>query len=428
MKPSRLLQSSLQLTSALVLVTTTVAAPKIELASDDWPWWRGPNRNGKATPTQSPPVEFSETKNVLWKATVPGRGHCSPVIVGDRVFLSTGDDQAKTLSVLAFDRVSGKRLWEQQVLEGGFPAKIHKKNTHASPTMASDGHLVFASFYNGEAVQVVALDLTGSLQWKRSVGPFHPKKYEFGYGASPVVYNDFVIVVGDQAKGGFLVALSRGDGEIAWRIERPSDINYGSPTIGNIAGKDQLLISGAGQVSSYDPMTGKLNWATKDTCPQTAGTPVWDGDLVFTSGGYPLKQTLAIRADGSGEIVWENKRKSYEQSMLAHDGHVYTLDDGGIAYCWRAEDGEEMWRERLGGPVSASPVLVGDKIYTSNEQGKHFVLKADPQQFQLLATNQLGDESFATPAFCHDQIYIRAAETRDDKRQEYLYCIGVAAE
>ncbi|MEM7385111.1 MAG: PQQ-binding-like beta-propeller repeat protein [Verrucomicrobiota bacterium] len=408
----------------LASTLAATAAPDLKIAPDDWPWWRGPTRDGEAATGQNPPTTFSNAENVIWKAPVPGRGHASPTVVGKHVFLATADDEARTLSVLAYDRKTGKQLWAKEVFSGGFPEKIHKKNTHASATCASDGHHVFAIFYNDRKVQVVALDFEGKIAWKKGVGPFEPKKYEFGYGASPLLYKDWLVVVGDQAEGGFLAALDRGTGDIAWRIKRPADINYASPTVATIDGKDQLLIGGAGQISSYDPLTGKLAWAAKDTCPQTCGTLVADGGLIFSSGGYPRKETIAVKADGSGTIVWQNKRKCYEQSMLAHKGFVYAIDDGGILYCWRGKDGEEMWRERFGGPVSTSPVLVGDRIYAANEQGKFIVYKATPEKFEKLAENRLGDEAFATPAFCGNRIYARATHLDGDQRNEFLYCLG----
>ncbi|MFT5469938.1 MAG: outer membrane protein assembly factor BamB, partial [Verrucomicrobiales bacterium] len=133
------------------------------------------------------------------------------------------------------------------------------------------------------------------------------------------------------------------------------------------------------------------------------------------------KGTIAVNAK-SGTVAWKNQDKSYEQSLLAHDGFVYALNDAGIAICWRASDGEEMWKERLGGPVSASPLLIGDTIYTSNERGQHFVFKANPQRFEAVAKNQLGDESFATPAISGDRLFVRAAKSQSGKRQETIYC------
>lgn len=392
----------------------------------DWPWWRGPSRdNVGLASAEAPPLKFSDEENVIWKSKVPGRGHASPTVVGSRIFLATAHDGDQTQSVVAFDRKTGAELWKREVHRGKFPAKIHGKNTHASATVASDGVRVFASFYNSDAVHVVALTVSGEPVWERLLGPFKPKKYEFGYAASPLLYGELVVVVADQVNEGFLTALDRKTGEVRWKTKRPDDINYASPTLASFGGQDKILVGGIERIRAYSPEDGKLIWESDvATAPQTCGTVVWDGDLVFASGGYPNKLTSAVRVP-SGEVVWSNQKKCYEQSMLAHDGYVYALNDNGIAYCWRAKDGEEMWSERLKGPVSASPVLVGDRIYAVNERGAHYVFRADPKTFELLATNELGDETFATPTIIGSRIYTRVAEVDDDGgRQEWLYCLG----
>ncbi len=156
---------------------------------------------------------------------------------------------------------------------------------------------------------------------------------------------------------------------------------------------------------------------------QTGATPVWEGDLVFASGGFPAGETLCIRADGSGDVVWRNNQKCYEQSLLVTDGHVYAINDNGIALCWEARTGRELWRKRLRGPISASPILVGRTIYASNERGTTFVYRASPDGCKLLAENQLGTEAFATPTICGSQIFLRVATSTETKRQEWLYCI-----
>jgi outer membrane protein assembly factor BamB len=183
------------------------------------------------------------------------------------------------------------------------------------------------------------------------------------------------------------------------------------------------LISGTEKVSSYDPMTGKLQWEGEGTCPVTCGTLVWSDNLVFASGGFPIKKTIAMRADGSGEIVWENGDKSYEQSLLYHDGHLYTFNDNGIAICWNAETGEEKWKVRLGGPVSASPILANGLIHAINERGITHVFRPNPAAFEKVGEFQVGDEGFATPVFVGNQIFIRTAE-QGAHRQEFLYCIS----
>ena len=142
------------------------------------------------------------------------------------------------------------------------------------------------------------------------------------------------------------------------------------------------------------------------------------------SGGYPQSETVCVKADGSGEIMWTNKQKNYEQSMLIHRGHVFCVNDNGIAYCWDLETGKQKWKSRLAGPVSASPTLIGDRIYASNEKGTTFVFEANPDKFQSLGTNQLGDEAFATPTILDGKIYARVASGKGPGRQETLYCIG----
>lgn len=394
-------------------------------AETDWPWWRGPSRNGIAAASASPPIEFGEQENVVWKTAIPGRGHSSPTIVGNRIFLTTADDAQQTQSVLALDRSTGKQLWRQEISRGGFPASIHSKNTHATPTIACDGERLFATFFHHETIQATALDLDGKQIWQITAGPFNPQRYEYGYAPSPVIYRGTVIIAAEHDGNSFLAAFNRADGKEVWRTRRPANISYSPPSIAHVCGRDQLLISGADQVASYDPNSGKLLWSVKGTTAATCGTVVWDGDTVFASGGYPGSETIAIRADGSGDVLWRNNQKCYEQSMLAADGHLYALTDNGVVYCWRASDGEEMWNKRLSPPgVSASPVLAGGHIYWANEKGTMFVFKPDPERFELVARNQLGTDSFASPAVSGNQLFLRVAFRTGGKRDEFLYCLG----
>ena len=397
--------------------------PKLK-AETDWPWWRGPSRNGIAPASASPPVKFGEQENVVWKSPVPGRGHSSPTIVGSRIFLTTADDAQQTQSVVAFDKASGKQLWQQETSSGGFPNSIHSKNTHATPTVASDGERLFVTFFHHETVQATALDLDGNQLWQITAGPFNPQRYEYGYAPSPVVYRGTVIIAAEYDGNSFLAAFDRASGKEVWRTKRPEYISYSTPVVAHLAGRDQLLISGADQVASYDPNSGQRLWSVRGTTAATCGTIVWDGDTVFASGGYPGSETIAIAADGSGKVLWRNNQNCYEQSMLAHDGHLYALTGRGIVYCWRGSDGQEMWNKRLGGPVSASPIFAGGHIYWANEKGQMFVFKPNPEKFKLVATNQLGTDSFASPAVSGNQLFLRVAFRSGGKREEFLYCLG----
>lgn len=397
--------------------------PKLS-AKTDWPWWRGPSRNGVAASDAAPPTKWSNTENVTWKVPVPGRGHSSPIVVGDKIFLETADEAKKVQSVVAFDRKTGKQLWKTDLSTGGFPAKNHPKNTEASPTLASDGERLYAAFFHHEKLEATALDLMGKKVWQKTVGPFNPKTFEYGYAPSPTLYRETVIFSAEYDGDSAITALDRKTGNQVWRTKRQSMITFSTPIVAHVAGKDQLLISGAMQVASYDPANGNELWKTPGTTAATCGTMVWDGDIVFASGGYPKPETIAVKADGSAKVLWTNNQKCYEQSMLAVDGYVYGLTDNGIQFCWRGSDGREMWKERLKGPVSSSPVLAGGHIYQANELGTWWVFKPNPDKFDLVAENQLEGEAFPSPAVVGNQLFLRTAKGGGRGRQEMLYCIG----
>ena len=397
--------------------------PKLS-AEKDWPYWRGPSRNGIAADGQSLPTEFGDNKNVTWKTPVPGRGHSSPIVVGNLIVLETSDESQKQHSVVAFDRSNGKQLWKADLSKGGFPAKNHPKNTEATPTVASDGERLFVTFFHAKTVVCTALDFNGKQVWQHVVGPFNPQRYEYGYAPSPTLYRNSVIVATEFDGTSALTALDRATGKPLWKTPRPNNITFSTPVVAHVAGRDQLLISGAEKVASYDPANGKPLWDVAGTTHATCGTMVWDGDIVIASGGYPKAETIAIKADGSRTILWKNQQKCYEQSMLAHDGHIYALNDGGILFCWRATDGHEMWKQRLAGPVSSSPILAGGHIYQANEQGMWYVFKPNPEKLEMVAENQLGSEAFPSPAAVGNQLFIRAATRSGGTRQEWLYCFG----
>ncbi len=431
MRPSRFCFSLFLLSGLAFGVACRVEAqdrgiadfPKLSVERD-WPWWRGPSRNGIAVTGADVPTKWSETENVVWKTPVPGRGHSSPIVVGDKVFLETADEAKKVQSVVAFDRKTGKQLWKTDVSTGGFARKNHPKNTEASPTLACDGERLFASFFHHETIQATALDLEGKQLWQQTVGPFNPRMFEYGYAPSPLLYRETVIFSAEYDGDSALTALDRQTGKQVWRTPRQKSITFSTPVVAHVAGKDQLLISGGYHVSSYDPSNGREMWTTRGTTAATCGTMVWEGDIVFASGGYPNAETLAVKADGSGKVLWRNKEKCYEQSMLAHEGYVYALTGGGILFCWRGSDGKEMWKERLQGPVSSSPVLAGGNIYQANELGICYVFKPNPKKFDLVAENHLGDEAFPSPAFAGNQIFLRTATGSGRNREEFLYCLG----
>ena len=390
-----------------------------QASAANWLQWRGPNHNNVAAAGETIPTNWSSTQNVVWKVNVSGRGHSSPIVVGDLVVLTSANEKEKQQGVFAFDRRTGKQQWGTLISTGGFP-KIHAKNTHASATPCSDGDQAYATFNHHGRIEAVALDLRGKVVWKKDVGAFVPRQYQYGYAAAPTLYKGTLIISADSDTVAWVKGLDAKTGKVIWQQDRPKKLNWSSPIVGKVAGRDQLFISGCEMIASYDPATGRPLWNQACLTMATCGTVVWDNDTVYASGGYPKKQTVAVKADGSGNIPWSNGAKCYEQSMLIHDGHLYAFDDGGVAFCWHAKSGREMWKTRLRGPVSASPILVGDTIYASNERGTTFVFKADPKQFQAVGQNQLGNSSFASPAVVDNRLYLRVA----DGRQETLYAIG----
>lgn len=394
---------------------------QLNFPATDWPWWRGPLRNGTASPDQHPPTEFSETQNVRWRAEVPGRGFGSPTVVGNRVFLATSDEATGSQSVLAWDRVTGKRLWQTVVHPSGGMRK-NAKSTAASSTPASDGERLFINFPNSDALYTTALDLDGNRLWQVKISDYVIHQ---GYGASPALYRDLVIATADNKGGGAIAALKRESGEVVWRRERPALPNYPSPILLRVGGVDQLVMTGCDQVVSYDPLTGKTLWETAGATTECVTSTLTDGQRVFTSGGYPANHMSAIRADGSAELVWKNDNRLYVPSLVIRDGYLFGILDAGIAMCWKSDTGEELWKQRLGGTFSSSPVLVGDQIFVSNEEGDFFVFKAQPERFQSVAKNKLGDLVMATPTLCGGQIFHRVTDIDDSgNAQEFLYCLG----
>jgi outer membrane protein assembly factor BamB len=391
-------------------------------AATQWWTWRGPHGNNVAAKGTSALTQYDHSR-IVWTASVPGRGHSSPIVARGQIYLTTADKEAGTQSVLAYSQADGKLLWNQTVHRGGIPAENHPKNTEASSTVAFDGERLFCLFYNDSAIWLSAYSPDGKLLWQQSVGAYNPQTYKYGYAASPAIYENMVIVVGDWEGESFLAAHDRATGNRLWKVPRKNLMSFSSPIVAHVAGRDQLLLSGGESIDSYDPRTGKVLWSASTLAMATCGTLVWEGDLVFGSGGYPKSETACVRADGSGQVVWTNPQKCYEQSMLVVNGYVYAVTDAGVAHCWRASDGEVMWRERLGGDYSSSPVLVGEAIHVFNEQGQGFVFKATPERYESLGGGKIADDVFPTPTIVGDHIYMRVGINRSGVRKEFLVAL-----
>jgi outer membrane protein assembly factor BamB len=389
------------------------------LQPTDWPHWRGPTRDGIAAPGQNPPVQWSESVNILWRAPVPGRGHGSPTVVGDRIYLATGLAREQAQVVVCFDRRDGRVVWQTTVHGGSPDSGKHANSSAASSTVVCDGERLFINFLNGGAVHTTALDLAGKVLWQRKVSDFVTHQ---GFGSSPVIHESLVLVSADHKGGGAVAGLDRRTGEIVWKQKRPNIPNYSTPAIVQAGGRTQMVMPGCNLIASYDPLTGKKLWELEGSTEECVVTVVTDGERVFASGGYPKNHTVAVKADGSCAVAWQNTARVYVPSMIVKEGHLYAVMDAGLAVCWKSDTGAELWKERLGGDFYASPVMVGDRVYATNVRGVTSVFTATPGQFQMLAQNQLGDEVYASPAICDGRIYLRVAKKGED-RHEFLYCV-----
>ena len=396
-----------------------------------WPRWRGPSGQGLVDDGHQYTSQWSETANVLWRTDVPGFGFSSPVVWSDRIFLTTAspDPQGswpagggERRSVLCFRRSDGEIIWETVIPEVASAEKTHPNNGHASSTPATDGERLFVYFGNHG---LLALDLDGNILWHQRVGEIEAFN---GTASSPLLYKDTVIISQDHRgeSGSFIAAFAKETGEPAWRTRRGADQGWGSPVAIRAGDREQIVLSGSYQVTSYEPRTGAQIWTAQGTTVQTTPTPVAGESLLFCSSGRG-GPTLAIRPSGKGDvtqthIAWQSVRGSpFVSSPVLHDGVLYMVNDtAGVATAYEATTGELLWQGRLGGRRAgqafyASPIAVNNKIYFAAADGDTFVLQAG-REFKLLGVNSLNDEIRASPALVDGTWFIRT--------QRHLYAIA----
>jgi len=399
------------LPAALIWILATCAW------AGEWPCWRGPHGDGVSEETNVP-VRWSGTENVAWKVAIPGQGHSSPIVWGDRVFVTTYVEQGDKRVLLCLERGSGKTLWEKTVLTAK-PEKKNGLNSYASGTPATDGRRVWVAFLQAPDIVVVCYDMEGKELWRKSPGTFASVH---GFCSSPVPYKDTIILNCDQDAPAWIVAFDKATGAVVWRIDRPNRTrSYCTPTIFQAAGKPQMVLSGSKCVASYDPDTGKPHWLVDGPTEQFVAGVVYADNMFFITGGFPELHILGIRPDGAGNvtathIAWrDTKGVSYVPSPIVHDKYFFVVSDRGLASCFEAKTGRRMWQEKLGRHHSASAVSANGNLYFLDDDGKMFVLKAGPE-FGLVACNDLGEECYASPAISRGNILIRASGN--------LYCIG----
>lgn len=363
--------------------------------------------------------ESMTEKTLVWRTELPGQGHASPIVWGDRIFTVAALPESEQRVLLCVNRDDGKLLWEKAVLKSPLEGK-HRLNSHASSTPATDGERVFTAFLNGKDVVVSAHDFSGNQLWQVRPGVFASKH---GFCSSPILFEDKVIVNCDHDGPGYIVALSRKDGRQLWRVERPNQTrSYCVPLIRQIGDRTQMVLSGTKCVTSYDPHDGRLLWMIDGPTEQFVASIVHDekSNLLLMSGGFPEHHILAIKPDGKGDVTnthikWRtNKGVSYVPSPLCESGWFLIVSDSGIAHCFDAASGDIAWEERMK-EHHASLVSAEGKAFFINDFGTLRVVKPGAK-YDLLAESELQEKIFASPAMSEGQIFIRGEKS--------LICLG----
>lgn len=424
------------------------AGPRPAAGEPNWPGWRGETGQGVSTETRLP-LRWSATENVRWTAALPGRGHSSPVVWGDRVFLTTalegelvpgakavqhfdggqefvhpdgvGADRRHTFKVLALHADTGATLWERTAWEGTPYDSRHKRGAYAAPTPVTDGRSVFVSF-GAEGLYAYGVD--GAPLWKADLGGI--ATMGVGYGISPLLYRDLVIVQCDEDNGerSYLAAFDKKTGRPAWRVARTVQVSWATPILVKAGRRDELVTAGAEHVIAYDPATGRELWRMKGLESNAVPSPVAGEGVVVVSSGYPSKIAIAVKPGGAGDVthsaqvLWRYaKGTAYVPSPILYGGYVYLMTDKGLITCLDARSGEVQYegaRPPVGTSFMASPVAYDGKLLLVSLDGDAFVLKAGPRH-EVLRTNPMGEPIAASPAIAKGRLYIRGEKT--------LFCI-----
>jgi len=385
--------------------------------AENWPMWRGPRGDGTSL-EKNVPVQWSPTQNVVWKTPIPGKGHSSPIVWGDRIFVVTALKGQNERLLLCLNRSDGAVLWQRMVLEAPLE-RINRLNSYASSTPATDGERGYVSFLDRDKMFIAAYDFEGNVVWAVRPGPFSSMH---GYCSSPVLFNDKLIVNGDHDGDAYIVALERATGKTLWTTPRPNRTrSYCTPIIRHMDGRNQLVLSGNLCVASYDPDTGAQHWIIDGPTEQFVASLVYNGELLFMTAGYPDHYIQAIRPNGSGNVtkthvLWQKEKDcSYVPSPIVIGPYFLVVSDTGVATCLEAKTGKSLWRERLGPHYSASLVTASGLAYFLSDKGVMTIVKPGPP-FEIVAKNELGEETYASPAISEGQIFLRGAE--------HLFCIG----
>lgn len=424
--------------------------------AENWPSFRGVRASG-ITAGQDIPLKWDVKKgtNILWKTPIPGLGHSSPVIWQDRVFITTavGKDEKPYLKVglygaspdnpenfihhyrvYCIDRKSGQISWVKTAHSGIPKVKRHIKSSHANCSTATDGSHVVA-FFGSEGLY--CYNMEGKLLWKKDLGyldagAFDAPEIQWGFGSSPIIYKDMVVVLCDVNNQSFITALNVKNGKEIWRTLRDENPTWGTPTIHESANRIQVIVNGYKHIGGYDVKTGKEIWKLKGGGDVPVPTPITGHGLVFITNSHGrMRPIYAIRLDAQGDITlaqgetsnkyvkwYKPRRGAYQPTPILYGSYLYVIRNNGLLSCYKAKTGEEVYRERLAGRFSAytaSPVAADGKLYFTDEYGNISIVKAGPR-YLCLATNSMDGPCLASPAISGKMLFVRTSEI--------LYAIG----
>jgi outer membrane protein assembly factor BamB len=411
------------------------------LSAENWPHWRGTANTGTSTETGLP-QRWSDTENIAWKTAIGGLGVSSPVVWGDRVFVTSqagtgasrvgprlgqgndsnpaerslsgaggSTDRSLRFLVEAFDRVSGKRLWIHTLAAEGELPSVHDKHNLASASPATDGERVYAVFGSG---QVVALTVDGKTAWTRNLGKdFGAFSINWGNGSSPIVHGNTVVIVCYHGGASYLLALDSRTGAQIWKTDRPRGVtSYSTPLVVPTAAGNELVVNSSVGVEAYELSSGKPLWHLDEPNQYPIPVAMYSDGVIYLSRGYRSGPYAAVRPGGRGDVskthvLWHVPTGApYISSLVYYDGLLYMAGDVGVITCVDARTGERVWRERLGSVYTASPVAADGKIYFVGESGETLVLKAGRTP-QVLARNSLDGRVLASPAIAGGRLFIR---------------------
>jgi outer membrane protein assembly factor BamB len=413
----------------------------------DWPQFRGASASGIGAGA-NPPVRWDAVKgtNIQWKVEVPGLAVSSPIVWGERIYLTTAvssdklqkfkaglygnTDSVSDLSlhvwkVMAYNKQTGKLLWERTAHQGVPKTKRHPKSSQATPTPVTDGKVVVA-YFGSEGLYAYSVE--GRLLWKKDLGLqnagwFFDPDSEWGAGSSPVIFGNTVIVQCDRQKDSFIAAFDLKNGKEVWRTARTEIPSWGTPTIVQDKTRVELVTNASKAIRGYDPRTGKELWTLGPNSEIACPTPVFGHGLIFVSSGYaPIQPIYAIRIGSSGNLTLKDNKESsdaiawskkmggtYLPTPLLHEDLLYFVSNNGVLAAYDAKNGNRVYQTRIGdgGSFTASPIAAGGKLYFATEDGDIYVVKAGPK-YELIAKNPMGEVMIATPAWADDMLIVRS--------------------